>query len=136
MRVLFRAGGKSPLVVFDDADLENAVNGALLANFYTQGEVCSNGTRVFVQQGLHDAFLARLVEKTRAMKIGDPMDPATQVGALISKEHCEKVLGYIERGRREGAAVAAGGGRRDDPAHAQGNFVTPQGVDGTRTSLT
>src|SRR3546814_3840793 len=84
-----------------DADLENAVNGALLANFYTQGEVCSNGTRVFVQQGLHDAFLARLVEKTRAMKIGDPMDPATQVGALISKEHCEKVLGYIERGRSE-----------------------------------
>src|SRR3546814_8450415 len=109
-------GGKSPLVVFDDADLENAVNGALLANFYTQGEVCSNGTRVFVQQGLHDAFLARLVGKTRAMKIGDPMNPATQVGALISKEHCEKVLGYIERGRREGAAVAVGGGRPDDPA--------------------
>src|SRR3546814_2938765 len=68
-------------------------------------------SRVFVQQGLHDAFLARLVEKTRAMKIGYPMDPATQVGALISKEHCEKVLGYIERGRQEGAEIAAGGGR-------------------------
>src|SRR3546814_9731145 len=85
--VTLELGGKSPLVVFDDADLENAVNGALLANFYTQGEVCSNGTRVFVQQGLHDAFLARLVEKTKSLKIGDPMDPATQVGALISKEH-------------------------------------------------
>src|SRR3546814_14063532 len=88
-----------------DADLENAVNGALLANFYTQGEVCSNGTRVFVQQGLHDAFLARLVEKTKSLKIGDPMDPATQVGALISKEHCDKVLGYIDRGRQEGAEI-------------------------------
>src|SRR3546814_2551852 len=102
-----------------DADLENAVNGALLANFYTQGEVCSNGTRVFVQQGLHDAFLARLVEKTKSLKIGDPMDPATQVGALISKEHCEKVLGYIERGRQEGAEIAAGGGRPADPRSAE-----------------
>src|SRR3546814_884331 len=89
--VTLELGGKSPLVVFDDADLENAVNGALLANFYTQGEVCSNGTRVFVQQGLHDAFLARLVEKTKSLKIGDPMDPATQVGAMRSEEHTSEL---------------------------------------------
>src|SRR3546814_11079227 len=69
------------------------------------------------------------------MKIGDPMDPATQVGALISKEHCEKVLGYIERGRREGAAVAAGGGRPDDPALAKGNFVQPTGFAGCRDAM-
>src|SRR3546814_9720172 len=118
-----------------DADLENAVNGALLANFYTQGEVCSNGTRVFGQQGLHDAFLARLVEKTKSLKIGDPMDPATQVGALISKEHCEKVLGYIERGRQEGAVIAAGGGRPADPALARGNFVEPTVFAGCRDDM-
>lgn len=123
--VTLELGGKSPLIVFDDADLEHAVNGALLANFYTQGEVCSNGTRVFVQDGLHDAFLARLVEKTKALKIGDPLDPKTQVGALISKDHCEKVLGYIERGRAEGAEVAVGGGRPKDKALAGGNYVEP-----------
>ncbi len=123
--VTLELGGKSPLILFDDADLENAVNGALLANFYTQGEVCSNGTRVFVQQGLYDAFLKRLVEKTKSLKIGDPMDPATQVGALISAEHCEKVLNYIDLGRQEGAEVAVGGGRPKDPALAKGNFVEP-----------
>src|SRR3546814_20494371 len=69
------------------------------------------------------------------MKIGDPMNPATQVGALISKEHCEKVLGYIERGRREGAAVAVGGGRPDDPALAKGNFVQPTVFAGCRDDM-
>jgi betaine-aldehyde dehydrogenase len=127
--VTLELGGKSPMIVFDDADLENAVNGAMMANFYTQGEICSNGTRVFVQAGLYDAFLDRLVEKTEALRIGDPMDPATQVGALISAEHTEKVLGYIELGRSEGAEVAVGGGRPDDPALAPhlvgGNFVAP-----------
>ncbi len=123
--VTLELGGKSPLIVFDDADIEHAVNGALLANFYTQGEVCSNGTRVFVQEGLHDAFLARLVEKTKGLKLGDPLDPKTQIGALISREHCEKVLGYIDLGRKEGAEVAVGGGRPENAALARGNFVLP-----------
>jgi len=137
--VTLELGGKSPLIVFDDAELENAVNGALLANFYTQGEVCSNGTRVFVQKKLHDAFVARLVEKTRTLKIGDPMDPATQVGALISKAHTEKVLGYIDQGRREGATVAVGGGRPGDPLLAPhlvgGNFVEPTVFTGCRDGM-
>ncbi len=123
--VTLELGGKSPFIVFDDADIEHAVNGALLANFYTQGEVCSNGTRVFVQEGLHDAFLARLVEKTKGLKLGDPLDPKTQIGALISREHCEKVLGYIDLGRKEGAEVAVGGGRPENAALARGNFVLP-----------
>jgi betaine-aldehyde dehydrogenase len=123
--VTLELGGKSPMIVFDDADVENAVNGAMMANFYTQGEICSNGTRVFVQEGLYEAFLKRLVEKTKALKIGDPMDPATQVGALISAEHCEKVLNYIDLGRSEGAEVAVGGGRPSDPVLAKGNFVEP-----------
>lgn len=123
--VTLELGGKSPMIVFDDADVENAVNGAMMANFYTQGEICSNGTRVFVQRRVYDAFLKRLVEKTKALKIGDPMDPATQVGALISAEHCEKVLGYIDLGRSEGAEVAVGGGRPADPVLAKGNYVEP-----------
>ena len=123
--VTLELGGKSPMLVFNDADMENAVNGALLANFYTQGEICSNGTRVFVQEGIYDAFLKRLVEKTRSLKIGAPMDPETQVGALISAEHCEKVLNYIDLGKQEGAEVAVGGRRPADPALAKGNFVEP-----------
>ena len=134
--VTLELGGKSPLIVFEDADIDNAVNGALLANFYTQGEVCSNGTRVFVHESVHDALLERLVEKTAGLKIGDPLDPATQVGALISKDHTEKVLGYIEKGRAEGARLAVGGGRPADPALAGGNFVEPTIFAGCADDMT
>jgi len=98
-QVTLELGGKSPLIVFGDAKLDNAVAGALLANFYSAGEVCSNGTRVFVHQSVRAAFVERLRSRAAAMRIGDPMDPATQVGALISAEHMEKVLGFIARGR-------------------------------------
>jgi betaine-aldehyde dehydrogenase len=122
--VTMELGGKSPLVVFDDAHLDNAVAAAMLANFYTQGEVCSNGTRVFVQEGLHDAFLERLAERTRRLRIGDPMDPATQVGALISREHMERVLEYIDSGRRS-ARLVCGGRRARGPGLDAGCFVEP-----------
>lgn len=134
--VTLELGGKSPMIVFEDADIENAVHGALLANFYTQGEVCSNGTRVFVHESIQDAFLARLVEKTRTLKIGDPMDPETQVGALISRDHTEKVLGYIEKGKAEGATVAVGGGRPQDAALTAGNFVEPTIFAGCADDMT
>jgi betaine-aldehyde dehydrogenase len=123
--VTFELGGKSPLIVFADADLDNAVSGALMANFYTQGEICSNGTRVFVEESVHDAFLDKLVARTARMRIGDPMDPATQVGALISEAHMAKVLGYIEAGTAAGARLAIGGGRPADPALRRGFFVEP-----------
>ncbi len=123
--VTLELGGKSPLIVFADADLDNAVGAALVANFYTQGEVCSNGTRVYVQAPVYDEFLERLRNRTEKMKIGDPLDPATHVGALISAEHLDKVLGYIEAGRAAGARVVTGGGRPDDPALAGGYFVEP-----------
>ena len=100
--VTLELGGKSPLLVFADADLDNAVGAAMLANFYTQGEVCSNGTRVFVERGIHNAFIDRLVARTEKMVVGDPLDPATHVGALISAEHMAKVLGYVDAGRRAG----------------------------------
>ncbi len=118
-------GGKSPLIVFDDAQLENAVSGALLGNFYSAGEVCSNGTRVFVQRALLPRFLERLQQRVQAMRIGDPMDADTHVGALISAEHLDKVMGYIARGRAEGARVAVGGNRVVDGDLANGNFVAP-----------
>ena len=123
--VTLELGGKSPLIIFDDADLDNAVSGALLANFYSAGEVCSNGTRVFVHARVMDAFLAKLKARTEAMVIGDPLDPATHVGALISQPHMEKVLGYIEKGKAEGAHLLTGGIRVDGGACAKGAFVAP-----------
>ncbi len=135
-QVTFELGGKSPLIVFADADLENAVSAAMLANFYTQGEVCSNGTRVFVEEPLHAAFVARLAERTAGLRIGDPMDPETQVGALISRAHMEKVLGYIEAGKAGGARLVAGGGRPQDPALQDGNFVEPTIFDACRDDMT
>ncbi|CAN5832339.1 hypothetical protein BH24ACT5_BH24ACT5_12140 [soil metagenome] len=123
--VTLELGGKSPFIVFDDAHLDNAVSAALMANFYTQGEVCSNGTRVFVHRSIHDEFVDRLVARTEKMVVGDPHNASTDVGALISAEHHAKVLGYIGAGRREGATLRCGGGRPDDPTLADGWFVEP-----------
>ncbi|MFI4891188.1 MAG: betaine-aldehyde dehydrogenase [Steroidobacterales bacterium] len=133
--VTLELGGKSPLIVFDDARLDNAVSGALLANFYSAGEVCSNGTRVFVHRAVKAAFLERLVARVERMRIGDPLDEATQVGALISAEHMQKVLGYIERGRAEGARVLTGGARVTRGELANGNFVAPTVFDACRDDM-
>ncbi|MFQ6016708.1 MAG: betaine-aldehyde dehydrogenase [Kiloniellaceae bacterium] len=135
-QVTLELGGKSPLIVFADADLDNAVSAAMLANFYTQGEICSNGTRVFVEESIHDAFMDRLLRRTAKMKIGDPMDPGTHVGALISEDHMHKVLGYIEAGRQAGAKLKIGGGRPADPALQRGYFVEPTVFDGCRDDMT
>jgi len=128
--VTLELGGKSPLIVFEDAALDNAVAGALLGNFYSAGEVCSNGTRVFVHRSIKAAFLDKLLARVAAMRIGDPLDPATQVGALISPEHMEKVLGYIARGRSEGARLLIGGERVTKGVPAGGSFVAPAVFDG------
>jgi betaine-aldehyde dehydrogenase len=128
-QVTLELGGKSPLIVFDDAKLENAVAGALLGNFYSAGEVCSNGTRVFVHRKVRSAFVERLRERVAAMRVGDPMDPATQVGALISAAHMEKVLGFIARGRAQGARLITGGTRLTSGDLANGFFVAPTVFD-------
>jgi betaine-aldehyde dehydrogenase len=133
--VTLELGGKSPLIVFDDAKLDNAVGGALLANFYSSGQVCSNGTRVFVQRSIKAQFLERLVKRVNAMKIGDPMHPDTQVGALISEQHMQKVLSYIARGRAEGAHVATGGKRVTSGELARGFFVAPTVFDACRDDM-
>ena len=123
--VTFELGGKSALIVFEDADLDEAVSGALLANFYSAGEVCTNGTRVFVHKTIRDAFLAKLKARTQSMVIGDPLDPATHMGALISPGHMEKVLGYIALGQQQGATLLTGGKRVTNGSLAQGSFVEP-----------
>jgi betaine-aldehyde dehydrogenase len=128
-------GGKSPIIVFDDAALDNAVSGALLGNFYSAGEVCSNGTRVFVQRGIRAAFLERLIARVAKMRVGDPLNQETQVGSLISPEHLAKVLRYIDRGRAEGARLLVGGERVTAGDLANGCFVTPAVFDGCHDDM-
>ena len=128
-QVTLELGGKSPLIVFEDAKIDNAVAGALLGNFYSAGEVCSNGTRVFVHKSIHAAFVERLRERTAALRVGDPLDPRTQVGALISAGHLEKVLGFVARGRAQGARLVIGGTRLTSGELARGSFVAPTVFD-------
>lgn len=118
-------GGKSPLIIFEDAELDNAVAAAMMANFYTQGEICTNGTRVFVDAKLHEEFVARLLKRTANLTIGNPMNPETQIGALISQEHMHRVLGYIEQAKADGATLLCGGKRAQGPALSGGAFVEP-----------
>jgi len=118
-------GGKSPLIVFDDADVENAVGGAMLGNFYSAGQICSNGTRVFVQKGIQGQFLRRLTERTRAIRLGDPLDPDTRLGPLISASQRERVMSYIEIGREEGARLHYGGTAPRLQGFESGFFVEP-----------
>lgn len=123
--ITMELGGKSPLVVFDDANLDNAVSAAMMANFYTQGEVCTHGTRVFVHDSIYDAFLEQLAARTAKLVIGDPADMQTQIGALISRDHMEKVLGFIEAGKASGARLICGGARETGNGLESGNFVQP-----------
>ncbi|MBM4233045.1 MAG: betaine-aldehyde dehydrogenase [Gammaproteobacteria bacterium] len=133
--VTLELGGKSPLLIFADAKLDQAVSGALLGNFYSAGEVCSNATRVFVHRSIKDEFLRRLLARVSAMKIGDPADPATQVGSLISEEHLHKVMSYIEMGKQEGARALIGGKRLTAGTLGKGFFVTPTVFDGCRDDM-
>lgn len=124
--VTMELGGKSPLIIFDDADIDNAVSAAMLGNFYTQGEICTNGTRVFVQKSAYPNFIEKLLQRTKEnIIIGDPMDPATNFGALISPKHMQLVEDYIRIGIKEGATLLYGG-KSLKPANApEGYFIEP-----------
>jgi betaine-aldehyde dehydrogenase len=111
--VTMELGGKSPLIIFEDADIENAVGGAILGNFYSSGQVCSNGTRVFVHKAIKEKFLARLTERLGNAVIGDPMDPETSFGPMVSERQMNIVLGYVEKGKAEGARLVTGGAQID-----------------------
>ncbi|MDT0684385.1 betaine-aldehyde dehydrogenase [Roseicyclus sp. F158] len=114
-------GGKSPMIVMEDADLDAAVGGAILGNFYSSGQICSNGTRVFVQEDVLEDFLARLADRTAEARAGDPLDPETTLGPLVSEAQLEKVMGHIEAGKAEGARLVCGGTR----IGGEGYFVAP-----------
>tara|TARA_R100001369_G_scaffold4792_11_gene13513 strand:- start:7186 stop:8637 length:1452 start_codon:yes stop_codon:yes gene_type:complete len=111
--VTMELGGKSPMIVFEDADIENAISGAILGNFYSSGQICSNGTRVFVHRDIKEAFLKRLAERLDTAVIGDPMDPNTSFGPMVSKRQMEIALSYVEKGKAEGARLVFGGSAID-----------------------
>ncbi len=107
--VTMELGGKSPMIVFEDADIDNAVSGAILGNFYSSGQICSNGTRVFVHRDIKEAFLARLSERLGNAVIGDPMDPDTSFGPMVSERQMQIALDYVAKGESEGARLVYGG---------------------------
>jgi betaine-aldehyde dehydrogenase len=123
--VTLELGGKSPLIVFEDADLDNAISAAMNGNFYSSGQICSNGTRVFVHRTLLPAFLSRLKARTEAITLGDPLDPDTQMGPMVTTAHGAKVLAYLETGKAEGARLITGGARANVAGFEQGIFVQP-----------
>ncbi|WP_250466423.1 betaine-aldehyde dehydrogenase [Caballeronia sp. GAFFF2] len=123
--VTMELGGKSPLIVFHDANLERAADIAMSANFFSSGQVCTNGTRVFVKRGVIERFEALVLERVKRIRIGAPDDPLTNFGPLASAAQLHKVLGFIESGKREGARLIAGGARMSDGAFARGQYVAP-----------
>jgi aldehyde dehydrogenase (NAD+) len=128
-KVMLECGGKSANIVLDDADMEMAVDGALYAIFYHQGQCCEAGSRLLLPDGIADDFLARMTEKIRRMKVGDPMDPATDIGPLVSRKQQERVLAYIARGKADGATLLTGGRIPSDPLCSRGYFVEPTVFD-------
>jgi acyl-CoA reductase-like NAD-dependent aldehyde dehydrogenase len=133
-RVTLELGGKSPNIVLADADLDAAARGAFLAIFYNNGQVCTAGSRLFVQAEVHDQFLEKLVDRTKKVSPGDPLNPKTRLGPVVSEEQLKKVLGYIEHGRREGAQVVLGG-ESAKVGEMKGYFVQPTIFDGVFNSM-
>src|SRR5262249_55881928 len=134
-RVSLELGGKSPNIVFADANVEDAIQGAMMGVFFNQGQVCCAGTRLFVEEKLHDEFADALAKRASAMKQGPGLDPGTQVGPLVSVEQLERVTGYLELGQKEGAKVIAGGGRSKGPGLDRGYFVQPTVFTGVKNDM-
>ncbi len=123
-RITLELGGKSPNIVFADADLEAAVKGATTGIFYGKGEVCAAGSRLFVEEKIHDEFMSRLVDRAKKLRPGDPLDPKTRLGAIVSEQQMNSVLGYIDIGKKEGAHLVAGGNRVSVDG-GKGYFIEP-----------
>jgi len=124
-RVSLELGGKSPDIVFADADLDAAVPGAAMAVFANSGQICSAGTRLFVESKVYDEFVGRVAEFGKKLQVGNGLDPNTQIGPLVSQQQLERVAGYLDIGQKEGARAVAGGGRLTEGALAKGYFVQP-----------
>jgi len=132
-RLSLELGGKSPNIVFADSDLSAAAKGAFNGIFYGKGEVCAAGSRLFVERSAHDELLEKLVARTERLQPGDPLHPKTRLGALVSKEQRESVLGYVEKGRAEGAEVATGGEATD--VDGKGWFMQPTVLTGVDNAM-
>ncbi|HEV3166252.1 MAG TPA: aldehyde dehydrogenase family protein [Isosphaeraceae bacterium] len=130
-RVTFELGGKSPNIVFADADLDAAVAGAFHAIYFHGGQCCTAGSRLFVEEPIRQEFVARLAEKAKGRKIGDPLDPATEQGPQVSQEQLDKILGYVDLGQKEGAKIVAGGAR----VGQKGYFVSPTIFDNVKDDM-
>jgi aminomuconate-semialdehyde/2-hydroxymuconate-6-semialdehyde dehydrogenase len=124
-KLSFELGGKSPSIVFGDADIDLAADGALRGVFYNQGEVCLAGSRILVHRSIYDEFCARMVDGLGAWKVGNPLDESTRVGPLVSTDHLDKVLGYVELAETEGGKRLSGGHRITDGDLAKGNYLAP-----------
>jgi (Z)-2-((N-methylformamido)methylene)-5-hydroxybutyrolactone dehydrogenase len=136
VKVTLELGGKSPNIVFEDADMEAAANGVVSGIFAATGQTCMAGSRLFVQEGLHDELVERLAQKANSIKMGDPLDEETEMGPIAFKEQLEKVQGYIETGQEEGAEIAAGGKIPDDPELQDGFFIEPTVLTNVNNSMT
>ncbi len=118
-------GGKSANIFFDDCDIEQALDGVQLGILFNQGQVCCAGSRIFVQEGIYDEFVEKAIERFKNVKVGDPLDESTQMGAQVNVRQAEKILGYVENGKKEGARVAVGGQRACKIQYSGGAFVEP-----------
>ena len=118
-------GGKSANIYFDDCQIDKAIEGAQIGILFNQGQVCCAGSRIFVQEGIYDEFVAKLVEAFKAVKVGDPMDMQTQMGSQINKRQLEKILGWVETAKKEGATVLVGGEAAKVPSFEDGAFMQP-----------
>ncbi|HEV2905696.1 MAG TPA: aldehyde dehydrogenase family protein [Actinomycetota bacterium] len=134
-KVTLELGGKSPSIVLDDVDLDYAVDGALWGVFFHQGQICSAGTRLFLQRGIYDEFFAALVKRAEELKVGPALDPASDQGPLVAKTQLETVERYVDIGREEGAEVAAGGERATVPGHQGGFYYRPTILAGVNNSM-
>jgi 5-carboxymethyl-2-hydroxymuconic-semialdehyde dehydrogenase len=132
-RVHFELGGKNPVIVFADADLERAADAAVFMIYSLNGERCTSSSRLLVEQGIYDKFTSLVAEKAKRIKVGHPLDPETVIGPLIDPQHQRKVLDYLDIGRREGATVAVGGGKVDGPGG--GCYVAPTLFTGANNGM-
>jgi acyl-CoA reductase-like NAD-dependent aldehyde dehydrogenase len=135
-KLTLELGGKSPQIVFPDADREAAIDACFWGIFKNKGEICNAGSRVLVHERAYDDFVAALAERARRMVVGDPLDPRTEMGAQVSRRQLDTILGYVKRGREEGARLLAGGERDTEGAKARGNFVRPTVFADVRPEMT
>jgi acyl-CoA reductase-like NAD-dependent aldehyde dehydrogenase len=135
-RVTLELGGKSPNIVFGDADVDAAVKGAFNGIFYNKGEVCAAGSRLLVERSIHAELIEKLAERAESTVLGDPRDKSSRMGPVISRQQMESVLGYVETGKKEGARLAAGGRRADEVNDGKGYFVRPTVFDGVDPEMT